>query len=396
MANHQQILKDIYPSPERLRALLPRGDARYRMDLSRYGVTCEGYIGAGLMSTVYRVRKDGKVYACKVTSLRYTNEGAPSAANIAERTLQEIKLTKTLLRSGVRGIMPLKEYLPGENTIREYIRKARNLSPNKIPSDWVILELMPLGLPYSSFMEYFFKSGKRLTEAEWAALMLDLVQPVQFMHERCGIIHRDLKPGNIMLILLDNGQVRAAVADFNVSKAFAGEIDQDYTKVGTGPYEDPRIKDKTSVSRRDAESSDLFAIAQIGYQFLNQNQAAPCRGQIPAPKNTPSSRVTELLRAMLSNDIRSIPSCTYVINELRGMVNHTHDRPIQKYHTPALPQHHSPKQQYHPAKRKPGHSSGQKKVQKQKGGYTSPAFGQMMSMTSLFDEPFFQFPEIKF
>ncbi len=398
MPNHQVVLKKVYPSPERLCALLPTGDARYRMDLTQYGVSCMGYIGSGLMATVYRVRKNGKDYACKVTSLRYTNDGAPSAANIAERTLQEIKLTKTLMRDGVHGIMPLKEYLPSESTIREYINKARRTPKALIPSGWMILELMPLGLPYSSFMEYLFKSGQRLTEAEWAALMLDLIQPVQFMH-KSGIIHRDLKPGNIMLILLDNGQVRAAVADFNVSKAFSGERDYDYTKVGSDKYAHPRImtqETRLGVRRCDAENADLYAIGQIGYQLLNAGQTAPCRGNIPAPRNSPSSRVTDLLRSMLRSNIQSIPSCERIINTLREMVNNVYNKPVREYHAPAVPKQHSPKQRYQHPKRKAGHWNGQNKWQKRRRNYTSPALGQMISITDLFEEPLFQFQKIKF
>ena len=393
MANHQKILKEIYPSPERLRALLPQGDARYRMDLSAHSVDCIGYIGSGLLGTVYKVRRNGKEYACKVTSLRYTNPGAPPASVIAEKTLQEIKLIRNLIRDNVHGILPVIEYLPGEQKIREYIKKAQNKPQALIPSDWLILELMPLGLPYTVFMECLFRSGKRLTEAEWAALMLDLVQPVKFMHNKSGIIHRDLKPGNIMLIQLPNGQVRAAIADFNLSKAFAGQTDYGYTKVGTEGYAHPRIieqEPQRGIRRCDAEKADLYAIAQIGYQLLNAGQTAPCRGYIPAPKNAPSQRVTELLRSMLSSNFQTIPDCDAVIRTLRNMADGVvNRRPAQEHRMPVRAKQQSPQNPY--------------KAHKQQGGEKGHRANRnrrvprpQLFPADLFNDRFFLFPDIKF
>lgn len=400
MANHQQILKGVYPSPERLRALLPTGDARYRTDLSSYGLQCIGYIGSGLMATVYRVRKGDKEYACKVTSLRYTNTGAPSASDIAQRTLQEIKLTQTLMRDHVHGIMPLTEYLPSEGKIREYISKANRIPKALIPSDWMILELMPLGLPYTDFMNYLFRSGRKLTESQWAALMLDLIQPVQYMHKRSGIIHRDLKPGNIMIIIHENGQVRAAIADFNVSKAFAGKRDYDYTKVGSEKYAHPRImqhETRLGVRKCDAENADIYAIAQIGYQLLNAGATAPCRGYIPAPKNSPSTRVTELLRSMLSDDLQTIPSCDSIVNMLRNMINgERSSKPLYEYSASRPTQQCCSKPQHQKHKHNTPKPHGKKKRSYPNNQHGTSIFGQQISMTDIFDEPFFNFPKIKF
>lgn len=400
MANHQQVLKGIYPSPERLRALLPTGDARCRTDLSSYGLQCLGFIGSGLMATVYRVRKGNKEYACKVTSLRYTNPGAPAASDIALRTLQEIKLTQTLMRDNVHGIMPLTEYLPSESKIREYINKANRIPKALIPPDWMILELMPLGLPYTEFMNNLFRSGKRLTESQWAALMLDLIQPVQYMHKRSGIIHRDLKPGNIMLIIHENGQVRAAVADFNVSKAFAGKRDYDYTKVGSDKYAHPRImqhETRLGVRKCDAENADIYAIGQIGYQLLNAGATAPCRGYIPAPKNPPSARVTELLRSMLSDDLQKIPNCDSIVNTLRNMISgNCSVKPPYDYSVPKHAQQGYSKPRHQGHKYNTPKPNGKKKRSHSHNQYGTPMFGQKISMTDIFDEPFFSFPKIKF
>ena len=393
MANHQNLLKELYPAANWLYELIPMGNERSRINLSAYGLQCIGYIGSGLMANVYRVRCGGKDYACKVTSLKYTHPDAPPPSDIAQRTLQEIRLTQTLMRDHVNGIMPLIKYLPGESKIREYIGKANGIPKDRLPDDWMILELMPLGLPYKEFMNYLFRSGRRLTQAQWAALMLDLVQPVQHMHKRSSIIHRDLKPGNIMLIIQENGQVRAAIADFNVSKAFPGSRDYEYTKVGTGKYAHPRImqhEERTGVRKCDAESADVYALGQIGYQLLNAGATAPYQGYIPAPKNSPSAQVTELLRSMLSDDLQRIPRCDSIVSTLRSMIGGYHSsRPEYRHNAPK-----SAQQQYHGHKQSTPKPHSKKKRTYPDNRYTPLGFDQQFSMSDFFDDAFFKFPKI--
>lgn len=335
MAQYASILKQLYPQGHQFDALLPRTNSRRDMNLSQYGLDNLGFIGDGALSTVYKVRdrRDGKEYACKVTSMKHHNADCPPWF-AAQKTLQEIQLLKKLLADNVCGIMPLCSFLPSEQTINEYISRTRNL-PAVLAGDLLILQLMPLGIPYSIFIENLFRSGRKLSNTDVAALMLDLVLPLNYMHHKSSIIHRDVKIDNYILIKLRNGTTRAALSDFNISKEFVGGYDYNYSHVGSARYINPSIDRKAAsrqpVKRSDAEKGDLYAVAQIIYQMLNKGVMAPNRGAIPAPKDSPSAEVTELLCTMLNPDASRIPSCEAVISRLNAFLNvHKPIRAIQK------------------------------------------------------------------
>lgn len=369
MVQYASVLKQLYPQGHQFDALLPRTNSRRDMNLSQYGLDNLGFIGEGALSTVYKVRdrRDGKEYACKVTSMKHHNADCPPWF-AAQKTLQEIRLLKKLLADNVCGIMPLCSFLPSEQAINEYISRTRNL-PAVLAGDLLILQLMPLGIPYSVFIEGLFRSGRKLSNKDVAALMLDLVLPIKYMHNKSSIIHRDIKVDNYILIRSSNGKTRTALSDFNISKEFVGGYDYNYSHVGTPRYINPSIDAKAAskqpVKRSDAEKGDLYAVAQIIYGMLNKGVMAPNRGTIPEPKDSPSAEVTELLRAMLNPDASRIPSCEVVISRLKALLNnHKTIRATQKpamvasAHTKMYPQVNS-----RPVKRKNTPSTKVKKSQ---------------------------------
>jgi len=369
MAEYVSILKQLYPQGHQFDALLPRTNNKRGVNLSSYGLDNLGFIGGGALAAVYKVRdrRDGKEYACKVTSMKHHNADCPPWF-AAQKTLQEIRLLKKLIADNVYGIMPLCSFLPSEQTINEYISRTRNL-PAVLADDLLILQLMPLGIPYSVFIEGLFRSGRKLSNKDVAALMLDLVLPLNYMHNKSGIIHRDIKVDNYILIKLPNGTTRTALSDFNISKEFIGDYDYNYSHVGTPRYINHSIDVKAAsrqpVKRSDAEKGDLYAAAQIIYGILNKGVMAPNRGTIPAPKDSPSAEVTELLRAMLNPDASLIPSCGTVISKLNTLLNN--HKTIHAAKKPAMiagaPAKMYPQVSSRPAKRKNIPSAKSKKPQ---------------------------------
>ena len=154
---------------------------------------------------------------------------------------------------------------------------------------------------------------------------------------------------------------------------------------------------RLGVRKCDAENADIYAIGQIGYQLLNAGATAPCRGYIPAPKNTPSARVTELLRSMLSDDLQKIPNCDSIVNTLRNIISgNCSVKPPYDHSVPKHAQQGYSKPRHQGNKYNTPNPHGKKKRSHSHNQYGTPMFGQQISMTDIFDEPFFSFPKIKF
>lgn len=319
MREYEKVLSSIYPSQERLRALLPKGNRFKKINLSKFGLKCEGYIGKGAFNDVYRaVDKYGSTFAVKVTEPGNSSHTL-SAYDIAQYALREIELSEELVRNRVRGIVPILRYHPDKTEIRRYISDAKE---NRLyHDDFRIIETMPLGLPYDEFIEKILLKKCRISERQFSALALDLLTTVKYMHLNSNIVHRDIKPQNILLIDQGNGKIRADFTDFNVSKCFGNKkIDPHYTTVGSKGYiHIDLLESNGKVDIYTAEAGDVYSIGVILYQMLNSNNLPSDARILPPPKYCPSERVADILRAMLSSHIRQIPSCDKLINKLYEM-----------------------------------------------------------------------------
>jgi len=339
MCEYSSYLKQIYPQGARFDALLPKPSYRNCYDLSRYGLACMGEIGEGALSTVYMVKDcDNQIYACKLTSLKHINGGPCAPSFVAEQALQEIHLMLKLRQKGVYGIMPLYAFHPSETVIKGYAYAYRLLPRLLIPESSIIIELLPLAVPFRTFMEELFRSRKRLTVKQACAVFLDILSPLEHMHGKAKIIHRDIKIDNLMLIKLPDGSIRVAISDFNISREFIDTSVSEYTPMGTPGYYNPRIKEKAlnqeRVTRAEAEKQDLYAAAQCIYILLNRGVIAPNNGNIPVPKDSPSHEFTELLRSILNPNISKIPSCSTIQKRLKGLMKqeHSQKRTVQSSH----------------------------------------------------------------
>lgn len=318
MSKYSDILQKIYPTGHLYDALLPKPSNKDMADLSEYGLENLGIIGEGAFSKVYIVceKKSRKIYACKYTSLRNPN-AKPSF--IAEHTLREIRCMKNIQKRNIYGSISLIKYYPSENAILDYIQRYKNKFSFLVPQSAVILQLMPIGVPYETFIESYFRSGRKLNEKDIAALILDLVYPLQYFHQKANLIHRDIKPGNILLVKSSNGRVHAAISDFNISREFT---DSTMTCIGSKGFVNLSYMDKVrnkTISKSESEKNDVYAVGQIIYILLNTTMA-PIRGTIPPPKYSPSVCITKLLQKMLSPDIGYVLTTQEVIRRCEEII----------------------------------------------------------------------------
>lgn len=319
----QDILKDVYPQGAQYERLLPQPQASsYKnIDLSRYNLENLGLIGNGSFANVFKVRdkRNGRILACKITSL---NKGRNNSI-IAERALQEIKLLKKVNASADSGIQ-LYSYTPSEQKIQSYINTAKALPGFIQPPGFDILELIQLGVTWTKFEEYHLKQHRKLTEKQAAALLMDLVLPVHNMHRATDIVHRDIKKDNVLLVN-ENGKVRAVLADFNISKVFEGKSNNHYTICYTPGFIHPefeyKIKSHMTVTYKEAEQSELYGIMQIAYCFFNSGYMAPIRGQIPTPPNSPSAKISSIICSALNPSLARMPSFETIISQLKSILN---------------------------------------------------------------------------
>ena len=323
MCDYISYLKQVYPQGAHFDALLPKATNRNCYDLSKYDLECLGEIGKGALSTVYMVRdKNRHIYACKLTSLKHINGGPCPASFVAKQALEEINHLLKLQKKHVYGIMPIYSHYPSVNEIALYAKVYKFLPKPLIPESSIIIELLPLAVPFSVFVDELHRFRRRLNIKQACAIFLDILSPLEHMH-KAKVIHRDIKLDNLMLIRLPDGNIRVAISDFNISREFIGTSVSQYTPMGTPGY-NPRIEEKTlkpsHMTKADAEKYDLYAAAQCMYILLNRGTMAPNRGNVPAPKDSPSYEFSKLLRSILTPDISKIPTCSTVRKKLEGML----------------------------------------------------------------------------
>ncbi|MGH9523176.1 MAG: protein kinase domain-containing protein, partial [Terriglobales bacterium] len=129
----------------------------------------------------------------------------------------------------------------------------------------------PNGLPYLA-MEYVngdpltsWCEAHRMTLAERLALFLQVLEAVQYAHEK-QIVHRDLKPSNILVT--ESGQVR--LLDFGVAKLLeAPETEETpltsvYGRALTPDYASPELLRGDAVDPR----SDVYSLGVVLYELL--------------------------------------------------------------------------------------------------------------------------------
>ncbi|MCR5143377.1 MAG: hypothetical protein K6C68_12805 [Ruminococcus sp.] len=321
---YTQLLSGLYPSKELYPKLLPQGDPLKRENLLKYGLLCIGRIGDGSFSDVYHAKDIcGRRYAVKVMRAeKMGSKALISPLEVTRRTLGEIELLEKL--NDVPSVVHLNHYYPDTAEIRRHIRLSEE-NKNEYGKQPKIVQVMPLCMPYNAFIKWLLHDGRRLTEEELAALIIDLIVCVYQLHDK-GIVHRDIKPANTVLLQHDDGNIGTAAIDLNVSKRFKEYVDYDYTPVGAERYAHPMlVGNYDAVDLDTAKKGDIYSIGVIGYQLANGGELPSPSRYVPDPKNLPSPRMGRLIRSMMNPDISMIPTSDELLTELYRITEDARD-----------------------------------------------------------------------
>ena len=97
------------------------------------------------------------------------------------------------------------------------------------------------------------------------AFLVRLVELVDAIHERT-IAHGDLKPDNIMLQLLDNGEIRVKVIDFGIATLLSSGLSSRHTQAaGSFPYMAPEQLHGTA-----GPAADLFSFGIVAWKMATE------------------------------------------------------------------------------------------------------------------------------
>ena len=119
----------------------------------------------------------------------------------------------------------------------------------------VVMEYIP-----GRTLQQAMDEGGAAEEEAVFALGRDMCAALQVIHSMTPpVIHRDIKPSNI--ILSDSG--RYVLIDFDVSRRFAKDADEDTTLLGTFGYAAP---EQYGFSQTDARS-DIFSLGATMYEY---------------------------------------------------------------------------------------------------------------------------------
>lgn len=115
-------------------------------------------------------------------------------------------------------------------------------------------------------LDEFLSSGKAFPTAELRRIISQLCNAVEHLH-RYGIIHRDVTPKNIIL----DENLHITLIDFDISRKFSGNREQDTTLYGTEGFAPP----EQYGFRETGFTADIYALGVIMKLLLNSCPDCP-------------------------------------------------------------------------------------------------------------------------
>lgn len=243
------------------------------------GYLFEEALGSGSFGAVYRVSKEGKIYAAKVLAETYILKEFKNEQNRITREIDVLKQVKS------KNLIKYQEdfYFKNEFGVIEYV---------------IVMEFFA-GRTLRNFL-------KEDTDLESLIhIFVSVLNGVRDLHntifENEGIIHRDLKPDNIMV----DDDLNVKIIDYGLSKIIDfSSITSTGTQIGSPLYMSPeQLKDSKHIDYR----ADIYALGIILYEMLTKN--------IPYRATT----LPELLMKILNDPI--IPPKQYNSNISDGLEN---------------------------------------------------------------------------
>jgi serine/threonine-protein kinase len=186
-----------------------------------------------------------------------------------------------------------------------------------------------LGDPYI-VMEYIrgaslasvLKAKKRLDATRAVGLLLQIARGLSTVHE-AGVIHRDLKPSNVLVVRINEGQVRLKIADFGLAKVVQDRGQGDYLTragaiLGTPEYMAPEQVKGSPIDHR----ADLYSLGCVAYElltgtppFVGQEMATLYKQLHEAPKPLreacPEANIPQQLEPVIRKALQKEPADRY-------------------------------------------------------------------------------------
>ena len=126
-------------------------------------------------------------------------------------------------------------------------------------------------------LDELLSSGKTFPTAELRRIVSQLCNAVEQLH-RYGIIHRDITPKNIIL----DENLHLTLIDFDISRKFSGNREQDTTLYGTEGFAPP----EQYGFRETGFTADIYALGVIMKLLLNSCPDCPPAQEVQLRKIT--------------------------------------------------------------------------------------------------------------
>jgi serine/threonine protein kinase len=253
------------------------------------GYEVQGFLGAGGMGCVYRVRDraTGRVLALKILPRELAADPA-----FVERFEREARTLERLRHPSIVGIHGFGQSGGYCHLLMEHVDGAN--------------------------LRQALRSG-RFTPAQALALIPPLCEALQFAHSQ-GVLHRDIKPENILL----DAEGRVKIADFGIAKILgeAGTSVDEFSltrtgaRLGTPHYMAPeQVERPEDVDHR----ADIYSLGVVFYELLT-GELPLGRFQAPSAKASLDERVDEIvLRALAKERELRQQSAGQVKAEVEGL-----------------------------------------------------------------------------
>ena len=188
----------------------------------------EGYIGKGYFGVVKIGLKQNKQYALKITLMNNYN-------------INESKLLNSICHKNIMRTYGYMSYYD-INTKLEFIL---------LKCEYYQYDLFTLLKDYSD-------GYQRLKVSKVKKIMLDILNALDYLHNKKKIVHRDLKLDNILITNIDNPD--AVLCDFGQAKLI-GDANFSGMIYGTKGYVSPEIK----MQKRpfDSRKNDMYCLGVI-------------------------------------------------------------------------------------------------------------------------------------
>ena len=193
-------------------------------------------LGQGAMGEVYLGRDPGIGREVAIKTIRPALLGLNLGGDMRERFAREAKAAGLLHHPNVVTVF---EFGTDEDLL------------------YLVMEYVP-GEDLSALLV-----RDELTPSELLEVLAQVCEGLAQAHKH-GIIHRDIKPTNVM-VLREDGELRAKVMDFGVAKLTGGDMTQSGQVVGTLAYMAPEYL-RTGTAE---PASDLFSVGVILHEGLS-------------------------------------------------------------------------------------------------------------------------------